>query len=99
MIEKVDVDVCTDIEQSKRLIKLGVPKSAADKVILDRILGNDISVMDRNSLMSEDLFEGEERTRAIPAWSIDALYKLLKTLLEEKAERDSYLGLAENKCD
>ena len=86
MIEKVNVNVCTDIEQSKRLLELGIPSDSADMVILDRVLNaNHVNVMHKNDIC-KDLYEDEEQKRIIPAWSIDALYKLVELAITRSDE-------------
>ena len=67
--------ICTDIEQSKKLIELGIPKNTADMRI-----GNYVGKSGKVDGTNVHYYTKEESFGApeiIPAWSLSALLELI----------------------
>ena len=74
--------ICTDINQSKKLIELGIPKNTADMFYADIVI-NDEHKYNLHPLESygfktfKDTKERESaKLKFIPAWSLSALLKM-----------------------
>ena len=69
--------ICTDIEQSQKLIELGIDISTADMLWTYDFMVNDINGLN----VISDLLKPEEND--IPAWSLTALMNLLPSEFTE----------------
>lgn len=65
--------ICTSIEQSKKLIELGIDVNSADMLWIYDFVVNDINGLN----VISDNFKPEEND--IPAWSLSALLQLITT--------------------
>ena len=76
--------VCTSVDQSRRLLELGLKKETADmcyKVTTHDFKGNEINEKDRHYTLccwynESSLVSGLERKKTIPAWSLHRLMNL-----------------------
>lgn len=81
MIEKAENSSCTDIEQSKKLIEIGISIDTADRQIVEGITSGYV-VFDKKGFL-DGLFDGDTDLKATPAWSVDALYKIIADAAED----------------
>ena len=70
--------ICTSIEQSKKLIELGIDAKTADMCFLDY---NDLSIID-----------GVLEDTDLPAWSLSALLKLLPECILRNDKSHKYMS-------
>ena len=72
--------ICTSVEQSKRLLELGLKKETADMVWMKELAWNEVAhcTYDAETYMLRpiDYLEGESHRGHIPAWSLHRLIEL-----------------------
>ena len=70
--------VCTDKNQSERLLALGLKKETADVIILIKLNQDKMPmVVPYDFWISDDPFYKNMREKSIPAWSLDRLRELI----------------------
>lgn len=73
--------ICTSIEQSKKLVSLGISPETSDMVWLKELMWDDEAHCTRDAdtymLVTKDYLEGEEHRGHIPAWSLHSLLDLM----------------------
>lgn len=78
---KFNSQICTSVEQSNRLLELGLKHETADMEI--EIFKGDNSI---SGYVSKGYWEtdiSEELTELIPAWSLDRLIKILPSVINQ----------------
>ena len=78
----MNTKICTDVNQSKKLIELGIPKNTADMHYSTwTIVSEDgefiVSVSQQGETIEE--LQKEYGNQIIPAWSLDALLNIINT--------------------
>lgn len=75
--------ICTSVEQSKRLLELGLKKETADMVWMKELAWDEVNhcTYDAETYMLRpiDYLEGESHRGYIPAWSLHRLIELATT--------------------
>ena len=99
--------ICTSIEQSERLVKLGLDKSTADMHYFSD--GYNLTRLDIGYDKDNAKFYRGTKNKYIPAWSLTALLELMPNNFIEltkdggmyriKAEQKYYSCLVENPID
>lgn len=94
----MNIKICTDINQSKKLIKLGIDINSADMRygyiapydFSDRMYdgGYDEVPYPKDFLLKNPNFSANEYDRELPAWSLSALLNLLPKLYEFENDPD-----------
>lgn len=79
-----NIQECTDLEQSARLIELGFDVKTADMTIFEGLIENQPLIYKGNPQKHMNSVPSSMLNNLHPAWSIDALYQLLISKLEEK---------------
>ena len=85
---KFNSQICTSVEQSKRLLELGLKKETADmcyKVLTHNWTGKEIPEKNRHYVKcawydENDQVCGMERYKTIPAWSLSRLIELCEPI-------------------
>lgn len=79
--------VCTTIEQSKRLLEIGLKPETADMVLIKELAYDEVAhcTYDADTYMIRpiDYLEGERHRGHIPAWSLHRLIEILDSPLIE----------------
>ena len=77
---KLKSQVCTTIEQSKKLLELGLKPETADMVFIKELAYDEVTycTYDADTYMIRpiDYLEGEEHREHIPAWSLHRLIEM-----------------------
>lgn len=88
-LEKINMvfnsQICTNLEQSKELVKLGLKSETADmsySALVNDFKGNEISEQERHYVLSlgysnSYMYVGLEKREIIPAWSLSRLIEML----------------------
>lgn len=73
--------ICTSIEQSKKLIELGIDINTVDLTVIDLPIQNGDRFKFISSKLPNDTFPfiTDGKSERIPAWSLAALLKLIKS--------------------
>jgi hypothetical protein len=77
--------ICTDIEQSKKLIELGIDINTADLTVVDLPIQNGDRFKFISSKLPNDTFSSitDGKSEKIPVWSLSALLNLLPSEFTE----------------
>ena len=74
--------ICTNRQQSERLLSLGLEKETADMVLLKEMVYDEENHCTRDGenylIRPIDYLEGEEHRGHIPAWSLGRLVEIIK---------------------
>ena len=84
---KVNSQICTTIEQSQRLLDLGLKPETADMVLIKELAYDEVAhcTYDADTYMIRPIeyLEGEEHRGHTPAWSLHRLIEILDSPLIE----------------
>ena len=91
--------ICTSLEQSKKLIELGIDINTADLTVLDLPIQNGDRFKFINNKLPGDIFPSitDGKSEKIPAWSLTALLGLMPKLYEFENDTDDG-GCQPNLC-
>ena len=91
--------ICTSLEQSKKLIELGIDINTADLTVLDLPIQNGDRFKFINNKLPGDIFPSitDGKSEKIPAWSLTALLGLMPKLHEFENDSDDG-GCQPNLC-
>ena len=80
-MKEFKTQICTTIEQSKRLLDLGLKPETADMVLIKELAYDEVAHCtydaDTYIIRPIDYLEGEEHRGHIPAWSLHRLLRML----------------------
>ena len=87
--------ICTDIEQSKKLIEMGIDINTADLTVVDLPIQNGDRFKFISSKLPNDTFSSitDGKSEKIPVWSLSALLELIPNYVINKSDDKIYANL------